>query len=214
MMQTEELIERLSGETPPARALASPGRVGVFAALAMLVYCGLCLLWLGIRPDLAERLRDGFYLLELFLLAALTLSGLGAAVLLRAPDLHQRPRWISAPLVAALLLLGLLLAQTLLLPASLDPSIAFIHGLPCAVCLLLVATLPAFVLMLLIRRGATTKPGRAGLIVLLTTLGLASLVLRLHEANDSLAHLLLWHHLPALGFILLGIHLGRSFLRW
>ena len=78
----------------------------------------------------------------------------------------------------------------------------------CALCIGSVAMLPSLLLFGILRRGATVRPMQAGIFAVLAASAIGCLTLRLSEANDSLAHLLLWHYLPTLIFAALGAVIG------
>ncbi|HTY98673.1 MAG TPA: NrsF family protein, partial [Rhodocyclaceae bacterium] len=61
---------------------------------------------------------------------------------------------------------------------------------------------------------ASTHGRWAGSIAVLAAFSVGALWLRLHEVNDSIAHVVIWHYLPMLAAGSLGFGLGKRLLKW
>jgi len=64
------------------------------------------------------------------------------------------------------------------------------------------------------RKYASTHYRLAGSVALLSAFSVGAMWLRLHEVNDSIAHVIEWHYLPMLAIGLIGLWLGRVVLKW
>ena len=74
--------------------------------------------------------------------------------------------------------------------------------------------LPALWMFFLMRNFASTHPYSAGSIALLSAFSMGALSLRLTESTDSIMHVVQWHYLPMVVAGVLGLWLGKKFLKW
>lgn len=207
--ELERLVNELSAEAGPPRPAPHPLLLTLKLFAAAAAYLALALAISGLRPDLMQALQQPWYVAELLMLLLLFAAATTSAALLSFPDLHQKRALAYAPVVAFALF-----ALTLLLAWRVNAAPHPVHDIECTISITLVALLPAAWTFYLMRGYASTHPCWAGSIALLAAFGTGALWLRLQEANDSVAHAVLWHYLPMLlaGFI--GWILGRRLLRW
>jgi len=205
----EQLVNELSAEAGHPRLAPHPFLLSLKLFGATAVYLALALAISGLRPDLAQALQQPWYIAELLVLLLLLAASTTSASLLSFPDLHQKRALAYAPVVAFALF-----ALTMLFAWRTDTAPHPVHDIECTISITLVALLPAAWTLYLMRGYASTHPDWAGSIALLAAFGTGALWLRLQEANDSVAHVVLWHYLPMLlaGFI--GLQLGRRLLKW
>lgn len=214
MKDMESLIQELSTAPAIERRLPNPLRQGL-TVLAVCAACGLAgQWWLGLRPDASGRMASPLFLTEITSLILLLLSCVMASTLAAYPDAYQKPGWLRAPYVLATLLVLTCLLQLWTEPLSRPQDATDVHGLSCSLSIAAVAILPSALVMHLLGRGAVVHPLQAGSLALLTGLALGCLVVRLHEVNDSMFHVLTWHYLPTAMGAGLGVWLGRRILRW
>lgn len=211
MMQTDQLIAQLSRDAKPVRALAS-GWLLVRWLIVSCAYLAVLLAFYGIRPDLAGRLRSPLFALEILSLAGVALASGLSAVALSYPDLRQKAWQAYAPLPFLALFAGVLVAEWWV-DAS-PPEMGAHHTYQCLLCITLFSLLPAILMLLQQRAQATIHAGWAGAVALLASSSLGALAFRLSEKSDSIAHMLAWHYLPLIGFGLVGVMLGRKWLKW
>ncbi len=88
------------------------------------------------------------------------------------------------------------------------------YGIACSRLVLMIATLPLFVLVVVLKRLAPTIPRLTGVLVfsgtgIIGTLGLAFLC-----PSPSGLHILVWHFGPVLGLSVLGVIFGKRLFRW
>lgn len=214
MKDLESLITELSSEPAVVRRFPAPPRLAA-GLLAVCLLCGvLGQLYLGVRPDFKATLADLALWSELACLMLLLLSSLLASVLVMYPDAYQRPGLLRLPYAAFGLLVALCVVQLLVQPALRLQDASDMHGVTCTISIAAVAIVPAALVMVMLGRGAVVRPRQAGSLAVLTGTALGCLVVRLHEANDSMVHVVVWHYMPTLCFALVGVLLGRRLLRW
>ena len=208
---TESLIASLAELMEPVTPSSQPLVLFIKWLSGSLAYMLIMLLCFGLRGDLPQHLHAPLFLAETGLLACLVVTSGVSAIVLSFPDLYQR-RWLAfTPVLPLLLFLVTLYIEWLRdSPPSPEPP----HGMECLLCISMFSLLPAAVLMLLLRRQASTHYYLAGAIALLAATSIGCLTLRLSEKTDSIAHLVKWHYLPMIGFGILGLWLGRKLLKW
>lgn len=210
----DALIGELSREPAVVRRFPAPKRLLMGLALACLLCGAVGQLMMGIRPDFRATFSDAGLWAEVACLLLLLVSSVGASVLVMVPDAYQKPALTRLPYAVfggLVLLCGI---QMLVQPELRLQDASDLHGLSCTVAIAAVAFVPSAIVMWWLSRGAVVHPMRAGSLAVLTGSALGCLVVRLHEANDSMVHVVVWHYLPTMLFALLGVLLGRRLLRW
>ena len=168
----------------------------------------------GLRPDLADKLAQPFYIPELILLLVVAITAALTALCLSRPDGLQI-KWIKfAPF-------GFLIAWAIAAFFDMAPmgtprltEIMDPRQFDCVGCILTCCLPPAIAMFFIVRMGAPTHSGQAGAIAAFSATALAYFCMRLIEANDHPLHLLIWHALPVLILSLVGLLAGKAFLRW
>jgi len=147
----------------------------------------------------------------LVMLLLVFISATLSAAVLAFPDLHQMRKTAWSPaLVFALFIITLLLAWH----ADTPPAPLPVHSFECTASITLFALLPATWTFISLRSFATTHSHWAGSVALLSAFSVGAIWLRLHEINDSITHVVVWHYLPMLVIGLLGWWLGKRLLKW
>jgi len=212
-MKTEELIAKLSGEQSK-KNLRTPKYYASYFLLILIFYLILAQYHLGFRNDLSAQLLKKSFLLEIFLLIFLSLTGAIASILLIYPDYYQKKNLIKISNFL-LAITTIIVATQMILSAE---SSTFIttnsHNIECSICIAAIAAIPSLLIFGLIKKGATTKLKKAGFFAILTCASLGCLALRLSENNDVVAHFAIWHYFPTLLFACLGALFGKYFLKW
>jgi hypothetical protein len=211
MGNTEELIKALAHDATPVTPVSHP-----FVQCAKwlgggAVYLALSVMYLGLRPDVMERLHSPLFVAELGLLGGIIVATLLSAALLAFPDMHQKRGAAFAPVFAVLLFV---LAIFMAWHADNPPSAMPMHNVECFLCIASISLLPAAWMIFSMRKFASTHPYLAGGIALLCAFSIGALALRLSEPTDSIAHIVEWHYLPMIGITMLGLWVGRVFLKW
>ena len=211
MAHTEDLIKALAQDAAPVKPAPHPFMQSVKWMAGGTVYVTLSVLYLGLRPDLMLKFQSSLFVAEIGLLAGIVIATFLSAALLAFPDLHQKHAVAFAPVLALVLFV---LAISLAWQADSPPSARPKHNLECLLCIASLALLPAAWMLYSMRKFASTHPYLAGGIALLCAFSIGALALRLSEQTDSIVHVIQWHYLPMIGIGILGLWLGKVFLKW
>jgi hypothetical protein len=210
MADIEQLVESLAADNTKVKPAPHPFVLGLKWIAAAAVYLVVSLALSGLRPDLAQALQNPWYVAELAMLLLLFIATAISAALLSFPDLHQKSALAYAPVAVFALFVLLMLAAWIEVPAAPLP----VHSWQCTLSITLFSLLPAAWTFYAMRKYASTHYRWAGGIALLSAFSVGALWLRLHEVNDSIHHVMLWHYLPMLAVGLIGLWLGKKLLKW
>lgn len=208
-----ELIDLLVRDARPVRPLATPAVrlarwVGA-AALCLTAGVG----WLRVRHDLADVWTTPGFLLQAALLLSAAVLSAGGAFVLSVPGAERRGLTRGLPLLAAAMWGLWLAAGWGLAPAG--AAAEWPRPAPmCAVEVIALGLAPGVLLFVLVRQAAPLRLTWTGVLAALATGALGALGSQFVCADDSPAHLLLWHFLPMAVLATAGIVLGRVILRW
>lgn len=212
-MQTDELIRRLAEGCSPARPLSTPLWRAAYWFTLSLVYAAAIVLIMGPRPDVAVKLKDWRFVLEVA--AALLTSMMAAAAALCAGS-PGRPWWER---LAPLPFLGLWLAllgencwrDFLAEGAS---GLAVKQDAMCLPVIALMSIPPAVAMFVLIRRGAPLAPFVITGCAALAAAALSAATLRLVHNQDLSVTVLVWQFGSVTLLTGLEALFGKSVLRW
>jgi hypothetical protein len=211
MENIDDFVDKLAQDTAAIKPAPHPFMQSLQWLAAAVIYLAVSLALSGLRPDLAERLHDQWFVAELTALCGICIVTSLSAALLAFPDLHQKRKLAWAPAwMFALFVLVLFFAGQAGGLASPPPA----HSFECTLGIAMMALLPAAWTFYTLRRYASTHYRLAGGIALLSAFSIGALWLRLHETTDSIAHVIEWHYLPMLGIGFAGLWLGKRLLRW
>jgi hypothetical protein len=207
-MKTSDLIGTLAANLKPVRRLQPPvARASSWLLLAALILT-LLTISQGIRPDLAQRLRDPAFTVSL---AAPLLTGVFAAIAAFELSLPDRSRhWLLLPLPALLLWLSNIGYQCLVEWISIGPQ-GLMPG-EAARCLatVVLSGLPlSLALLVMLRAAAPLRPLPVALTAGLAVAGVTSTALSLFHVLDATALILMWNF----GTVLLFAGLGGLYNR-
>lgn len=208
---TDNLINKLTQELQPVKALPHPVRRLILWHVFAVVYAVVAVLVFGERRDLSAALLRPEFILEMGVSAGLMFSAFMASIWLCVPDMRGQKWMLRLPLVfPALALIG---AGVRIYREGIGmPDLVFPQH--CAVESITGALLPMAVLVYFLRTGATTHPRWLALMSGLSAVALGWMVMRLSCGIDLMGHLLIYHFVP---FLILGIVFGfvaRRFYRW
>jgi hypothetical protein len=205
-----ELVNRIVLQLTPVRRLWPPAaRLACWILLETGVL--LALIYHFHRPDIAQRLRDPWYLLGLASFAGA--GTLAASLALRLAVPGRKSGTLEILLLPAFALTG-----TLLLfhdPADQQiPLAKFISsGLICVKWMSVYAAVPWIALLWAARRGAAAARGTEGALVGAAAFMFTFALMRIDCPSNEPMHLLTWHLLPALIGIAFSAGLGTLLLR-
>jgi hypothetical protein len=211
MENIDDLVARLAQDAAAVKPAPHPFLLSLKWMGAAAIYLAVSLALSGLRPDWFERLHNTWFAAELVALLAIFIVTSLSAALLAFPDLHQKRTLVFAPVLpfAAFLLVMFFAWQADSPPAPLP-----VHSFECTIGIMLMALLPAVWTFYSMRSYASTHYHWAGSVALLSAFSVGALWLRLHEANDSISHVIVWHYLPMLVIGLIGMWLGKRLLKW
>ncbi len=207
---TDNLIASLRDDMTLAKPVVRPLRLFGQWMLWSLLSISFMVYFSKIRPDLPVQMHDVTFIAEIALLAAMMVLSAISAILLSYPDRYQKHWLVWLPLLPVVLFVALLVYECMTMPLM----FSFLGGGECTICICLYSSVPAFVLMRLLRKQATTAPLATGMVALLAASSMACLAIRLVEENSSIGHLIVWHYIPLVALALLGVLLGKKMLKW
>ena len=211
MASVDELINSLTEKAVPTRPAATPFMLFLKWSAYAVVYIAVLLFFFGLRDDIRTQLHFSLFRFEIGSLMGILLTSLLSATTLSFPDMHQKNFIAGLPLIPLILFVNVLYAQWL---NDVPPAALPDHDVICLLCISMFSVLPAAIIIQVLRQQATTHYYATGSVALLAASSLGCLTLRLSEKTDSILHLVEWHYLPMIGFSLLGLWLGRRYLKW
>lgn len=212
-MNTAKLIEQLASGVGAVRPLPPPWmRTAAWLALS-LPFLALVTVAMSPRADLAAKLTDTRFLIEQ---AAALLTGVAAAYAAFASTIPGANRKLILlpvlPLAAWLGMLGEGCLNAWLRSGTkgleLQPDWA------CFPAIMLVGSLPAIVIVAMLRRGAPLAPCTSVALGGLAAAGLGDVGLRMFHAQDASIMVLVWQVGSVLVLAALAGCLGRRLLNW
>jgi hypothetical protein len=213
-MRTEDLIEALALETPPAPADLLVRRLAMAAGLGALATLAVLLAWLGLRPDLHLAVRGGFFWLKLAYSAAFALAGAALVDRYGRPGGQGRWRWLLV--VGPIMVLALIAVA-----ASHGQGMAGMrrdmmgHSWRLCPWRILALAIPTFAGALWsFRRLAPTRLGLAGFAAGLFAGGVSASVYGLACDEKTALFVVTWYTLGILACGGIGALLGPRLLRW
>ncbi|MCD8497898.1 MAG: NrsF family protein [Alphaproteobacteria bacterium] len=210
-LDTEQLIERLSGECMPLKPLLSPFVRALIWTGAAVLYTAFCIWFLGVRSDIQDVLYSPYFIIDNLIVLLTGLGAVLASAWLCVPDMRGA-RWMSIPPLLGTIAFIVWVAfrsmeETIHMPDLLRWRHCFSTGL-------MLGFIPALVMALMIRRACTTAPLLMALMNSLAVAAMAFIGLHIICANDEITHAVIEHLLP---FLLAGGITGllaRRLYRW
>lgn len=212
-MDTKQLIDQLVIEGAQ-RPLPSPMRQTSVWLAGTFVYVTILTLFNGVRSDIADKLTNPRFVLELLLLLVIASSAALAAFCLSRPDAHQKPWLRFVPIGLTLLWAASTFAATPVFNVTAILQSFTAGQFDCPWNILMLSVPPGIVIFLIMRKGATIRCCWAGGMAALGATALGYLWMRIIEQNDNLAHLITWHAVPILLMCIVGMMAGQMALRW
>jgi hypothetical protein len=213
-MQTDELIDQLSGGLEPVRAAAVMRVLGVGLAAGILGSTLLMMATIGVRHDFVEMLSGGAFWLKFVYTFVIAALGLRLVERLGRPGTDARlPLLFLAVPVATIM--ALMAMQ--MMPASDGARRVLIMGHSANVCTMLIAALalPLFVgLFWSLKQLAPTRLTQAGAAAGLLAGSASATVYAFHCTESAATFIAIWYTAGILLTTLMGAALGRWALRW
>ena len=211
---TDELISRLSDELEPTPKRAIPRRLAAGLIAGAIIAAIAMLLWLGLRPDLAEAVFGMMYWWKFAYSAAFAGLAFWAAARLARPGGSMRQPMIA--LFGLIVLAGTMgIAQLIIMPS--DMSRQLVMGSTALLCPFYIAALaiPIYAATILVmRRLAPTNLPGAGLAAGLLAGRAAAWIYAFHCTESGMAFVAIWYTTGILIAAVAGAIVGRWALRW
>lgn len=212
-MRTEELINVLAKNAEPVVRLWHPAARAMAWMMGSLLYAGAIVWLIGPRPDLADKLGDPRFIIEI---GAALLTSMMAAAAAFCAGCPGRPLWERfAPLPFLAVWLASLGEGCWRQWVQSGPEGLIVSlDLVCFQNILMVSILPALIILLMIRQGAPLAPMSTTGLATLAATALGAAALRFFHAQDVSVMLLVWQFGSVILLASIGFLAGRSLLKW
>lgn len=213
-MKTEQLIDLLSTNLEPVDTDKLTRSLSVATVAGLVLASLICIVVLGMRPDLNNPGVLGFLFIKIGFAAVVSILGWRLLLNHSRPDGENHSRILSAGIpFAALLALALL--NLILVPAShWDHLVRGERLLQCVLSIPIMAVVPFAGIVWALRNAAPTNLPRAGALAGLVAGGIGAMAYALHCPNDSLPFVAFWYGGAIVLCTLAGAALGPRLLRW
>ncbi|WP_293977099.1 DUF1109 domain-containing protein [Sphingomonas sp.] len=191
-METSDLIRALAANAPPVRRLRPPLIRAIGWLLLAAVVMGLMTISHGLRPQLAERMRDAVFALNMM---SSLLTGILATVATFFVSLPDRSRWWlllpAPPLVAWLSTIGY---QCFAGWVPIPPGAVTVEAASGCLATLVLTSLPLSLLMLaMLRYAVLLRPTSVILMGSLAVSAITGTALSMFHPLDATAMILGWN---------------------
>lgn len=206
----DELIGSLSEDLKPVEPMMHPALRVLPWVLLSAFYIGAVIFYMGVRPDLPEKLEDTTYLMDLALMGFVAISSALCSGWLCVPDMRGH-KWIIGIPFTFFFVFGVWTSLIVMRDGMNMPHLHWDH---CFEDGMWMTVMPAAALIFLTQRGATTRPFLMMLMNILSISALGYVGLRVTCVIDTVGHAFFMHVLP---FVALGTLLGlfaRKVYRW
>jgi hypothetical protein len=206
----ESLISELSDQPPMVKRVFKPAALVLPWLIIVAAYLAGVIQFLGLRMDIDTVFYQPLFQFELALLGTIALTASYCAASLSIPDMGGR-RWILAiPAMLLAVFVGLMgwyfTGEDFHMPVH-----AWHH---CFSAALLMCFVPIAVLLLLVRKGNTTRPYMMAAMTLLSVSALAWGGMRLSCASGDIGHIFFFHFMPLIILAIIISALARRLYRW
>ncbi len=213
MIKTPDLIASLAANATPVRRLRPPAMRAACWLLLAAVVLTLLAINQGIRPDLAQRLREPTFATGL---AAPLLTGVLAAAAAFLVSLPDRSRlWLLLPMPALVLWLSNIGYQCLVQWIDIGPDgVSLGEAARCFATLVLTSLPLSLAMLVMLRYAAPLRPTAVTLTGSLAVAAITATALSLFHTVDATLMILMWDLGTAALFVALAGVFGRRMFRW
>ncbi len=211
-MKTEDLIQTLSQDAAVQR-LPHPGwRALIWLAVSTAYVAGFVAV-MGLRPDIAEKLAEPRFLIEVGAAYMTSMMAAAAAFCAGCPGRPLWERYAPVPfLIVWLASLGEGCWRDWV--RSGPDGLIFQPDFICFPIILVISIIPTLLIFIMIRRAAPIAPIATTALATLAAASLAAAAVRLFHAQDASLMVLVWQFGSVALLAGLGALFGRSLLRW
>lgn len=216
-MNTDDFISELAKESKAVKPLLpAVARTALWIGFSLAYFIGLILV-LGVRADVMVKFHEGIFVAEILLAGSVGILAAYVACCACLPDMNQQDELRFTPFVLFSILVVLLAVAHV--NAETDPMGSLFlqcltKGYDCTWHILLFSLIPGVILFFMMWRAAAVHAYWAGSMAVLAVTSFGYVAMRFLEANDVVAHILIWHYFPMLFMALLGMLIGKRILRW
>jgi len=213
VIKTPDLIASLAANATPVRRLRPPMMRAASWLLLAAVVLTLLAINQGIRPDLAQRLREPTFATGL---AAPLLTGVLAAAATFLVSLPDRSRlWLLLPMPALVLWLSNIGYQCLVQWIDIGPDgVSLGEAARCFATLVLTSLPLSLAMLVMLRYAAPLRPTAVTLTGSLAVAAITATALSLFHTVDATVMILMWDLGTAALFVALAGVFGRRMFRW
>lgn len=213
MMETDRLIAALAADgATPVSPMRTSWLLALIAGAALAAIAFLA--FIGPRPDIAQAAQTMRFLFKFVVTLLLLATAMSGLAILARPGASLRGR-LPLLLAAPVLLAAAVVAELAVIPANQIGQRMI--GSNAAVCLTFIPLIgigPLAAFLIALRRGAPTRPIRAGIFAGLAAGGLAATFYAAHCTDDSPLFVALWYP-PAIAILAFaGGVFGKAAVRW
>jgi hypothetical protein len=210
-VNTKDLITNLSEQLTPISPLKKPRYWIIQFVVFTLIYCTFIQFFLGFRSDISQKFSEPLFAAEIILMILLAFSCLLSSSLMLYPDNYQKPYLLRLPYVIFSFVVAFFIAGFFL---QNDSSVLTSgHDIECSIAIAAISTVPSFYLFYVLRKGSNINSFKAGALATISASIIGCIALRICEPTDSIAHIIIWHHLPILIFSAIGAIAGKAILK-
>lgn len=173
------------------------------------------LLIFGIRSDLPYLFKSKQFILESIVVLWLVISTGVWAINLSVPGREKKYSFLIT--FVPFVIWNCILLFAYFSEYSSTPLVSHLRssfGKMCFTSLFLIGLPPSLVLFFIVRKNNPVLLGKVGLLVFLSGMGLGGLMMQFHCGNSDPLHIFTSHVLPIIIVALIGLKLGKRFLRW
>lgn len=212
-MQTEEFITNLA-DTGAKKPLPHPLHIAGLWLAGIIAYFVISIEFLGFRPDIAVKLHQPLYWVELVAALATGIAAVFAASWLALPDVGQRS-WVRfLPFLPMALLITVLGVGIVHYNAMLSLADCLRAGrYDCLMYIVLFSVLPAIVMFVTIEKAAPVRCCWAGSMAALAAASFGYIIPRLNDINDNPIHLVIWFFIPVMLITMIGMISGKFYFK-
>ncbi len=212
MPTTSELIDRLAREAGPVRRLRPPPVRALAWLVAAVIVIAVIAALEGIRPELAERLRNPWFAASRAGAVATAIAAALAAFELSIPD--RAPRWLWLPVPFAALWLGSMgygcIADWIVEGAQ---GLALGHSADCFTAIVITSLPLGALLLVMVRHAGPVRPVATALAAGLALAAVAEGGLTLYHESEATLMDILFHIAGVAAVLALAQAGGRALFR-
>jgi hypothetical protein len=192
----------------PKKALSSPTYTLLNWIFLIIIYLSIVIYFKGIRDDLNFKITQSLFLIEIFLMLLLALSSALSASMLALPDVNQKA-WIRfLPLIPLVIFTTLLAYSTFATSALSMIECILLSRFDCVFYIIFFSIVRASIMFYSIQKAAPIYCCWAGSMAGLSAASFGYILLRIIDPSDDPFQLIIWHFLPVILIMIIGMLLG------